>query len=189
MILAIAIAGVIGWSSNYQPVDTAGGGTWVDPTHARNLGDFTPPGAADFTQFDISFEDGASFGFAFTLTNDGSLPVTIRSIGDVGSGCCVMLEYVRTLVAPADGPHMFDQKAARPFTPFTLAPDVGRMVVIETRFANCSSWERSVPGSRTGAVYSEVPIEISVLGVPHSDRVRLPFTLDIARHSPCRDDA
>jgi hypothetical protein len=190
LVIVVVLAGVgwLSWATNYQPATPFGGGAgWVDPAYAKNIGDFSPPYSGDsFSEFQVRFRDGEIFRYAFTLTNQGVLPVTVRWVGAPDDGVNI-LRYERTLVTPRDGPDMYNPRRALPFAPFALHHGEQRMVVIVTTFADCASLPRSPRGKWADTTtYSRIRIGVSILGIEHADWISLPYNLEVARHGPCR---
>jgi hypothetical protein len=170
----LAFSGV--YLARYQPLSADGtGATWVDPRHATRLGDFSPPVGESFSAYRVRYEDGSSFSYAMTLSNEGPLPVTITSIGEDGCRDCPSpLVFERAVVAPDGGTFQHDRKRATPFHGFVLQPGSSRYVVIETRFDNCESY--APPG---GVTYGSIPVGYRTWGVEHQVLLPMPYSLDV----------
>jgi hypothetical protein len=165
----------------YQPLSANGtGATWVDPRFATELGNFTPPEGESFSAYRVRYEDGRSFSYAMTLSNDGPLPVTITSIGEPECrGCTSPLVFERSSVAPAGGQYQYDRADATPFDGFILEPGAFRYVVIEARFDHCESYSAD-----TAVTYLSIPVGYRTAFVDHDVQLPMPYSLEVPFHGP-----
>jgi hypothetical protein len=176
VLLVGGLVGIQAYLLRYQPLSANGtGSSWADTTFATRIGDFSSPSGEDFAAYDVTYQDGRTFRFAFTIGNLGTLPVTIDSVALPGcDGCVDPLEYVSTSIAPASGPNMFDHTRSTPFQPFELGRNGYRVVEIATRFSHCEAWGRG-----TSSTYSIVEVRYHTGWVHHTIWLTLPYTLGV----------
>jgi hypothetical protein len=174
MLGVLVFAGV--YLLRYQPLSANGtGASWVDPRYATPLGNFTPPVGDSFSAYRVRYEDGSSFSYAMTLSNEGPFPVTITSIGETDCDACpTPLVFERSTVVPAGGTDQYDRQRAKPFHRFVIRPGTYRYVVIETRFAHCEAY--SPPG---GVTFLSIPVGYRSSGIGHQVQLPMPYSLEV----------
>jgi hypothetical protein len=183
-VIAVALlADVVGFLvfvSRYQPLAT-GAPASVDRAQVARILRATPPGGTAFSQYRVEPQHGPRFWYAFTLSNGGSLPVTVTGITSPASdGDPLAPTGVR--IGDADVSGRDAVAALSAFQSFTLDGRGGRrMIAIDARIA-CTPGSRTPPITYRGAI----TVAFEVLGFyERRATITLPYTLQVPPGPPC----
>jgi hypothetical protein len=183
-IVAVAlladVAGFLVFVSRYQPLET-GGPAPVDREQIARLIRATPPGGTAFSQYRVEPLHGSRFWYTFTLSNGGSLPVTVTGVTSAPSdGGPLTQTGVRIGDPGASGRDPAAVLSA--FQSFTLGARGGRrMVAIDARIA-CTPG----PPAPSVAYGGTITVAFEVLGFyERRATITLPYTLQVPPGPPC----
>jgi hypothetical protein len=129
----------------------------------------------------VRYASGAQrLEFDFTITNDGSFPVTIGAVD--GTQGAFFFASSSVLVAPPSGQYMIDPSRGTAFAPFSIPAHGARAVGVRARFADCGTEK----GSFTS--FSTVGLTYSLFGVTRHTTFVLPYTVTVRGIGGCPVD-
>lgn len=171
--LALLLVASVSFVANYEPLRFLGGGSGVDAhVVARQFDAYVPTGES-FTQVELDHHPGQTFFFAFDVTNDGPLPVTITHIGPSNDNTGPYRISGVRLGPPVMRADTYSRGASTPFQPFALPGHAMRYVWIDAEFVGCL--QRS-----TGAIFGTMPMTFTVFGVTRQTEFVMPMTIVIS---------
>ena len=165
-VVLTLITATVAWASMSDPIVSGSYGfnpVWTDDgslLQERFAAD--PVDGTPFTYYAAVERLGVPLSYAFSIRNDGPVPITIRSVGDT-TGIRAVAADTDPLVGKVTSEVPVDAANGwvTPFVPFRLAPDAEAIIVVETTVTECNA--------RDGvSTIASVPISYSVLGVPRS---------------------
>jgi hypothetical protein len=178
--VVVYIAAFAAFVSRYQPLTADTLGASIDRDQVVGSVDATSPGGSSFTQYRVAAVHGRRFSYAFTLVNDGRLPVTITSVG-TQRGDLAPLSQTGVRIGETSGANRFLASRATTFEPFTLSARGGsRLVVIDARMSDCQ------PGAGGSSAYGTVDVTYKVVGlVTKHATLALPYTIQVPDDAAC----
>jgi hypothetical protein len=165
-VLGAAVAGGI-YVTQAEPLEAGGVYAWPVGSRDTGIGDEGVP------QFQVSFAAEAEILWGIEVRNPLLVPVTIRGIRPLLSELAPLVVAEELRLTGEVEPSL-EPGDLRLFEPVELAPGGRVFLVVREQFAACEpAHESHIPGS--GYVRETLPLDVSVLGIPRTAEVTLPF--------------
>jgi hypothetical protein len=169
VVLAVALVAGGAYAALAEPLEA--GSSWVQAAESRDTG----IGYEGVPQFQVPFEADGEILWGIGVRNPLLVPVTIRGIRPLLSELAPLVVGEELRLNREDAPSL-EPADLRPFEPVELPPGGSVFLVVREQLAACEpAHEAWSPGS--GLVRDMLPLDVSVLGIPRSAEVTLPFAI------------
>lgn len=169
LILVVILVAGGAYATQAQPLET--GSSWVQTVEIRDTGIVYE----GIQQFQVPFEADGEIHWGIEVRNLLAVPVVIRGIRPLLSELAPLVVGEELRLTREDEPSL-EPAGLRPFEPVELAPGGRAFLVVREQLAACEPAHESwMPGS--GVVRDTLPLDVSVLGIPRSADVTLPFAI------------